>query len=329
MKTSVVLKIVRLLVSAGLIVFLIVRLDVGRIAAHLKGLALLPLVLAAGLDFLMIVTQAWRWSILLRARGITIRMTKLVYYYLVSIFFSAFLPTSVGGDFARIVAVSTATEKKADAVASIVVERIMGFFVLLPVSLIAIPFVAGELKEWKMILTAEAIGVVLLVGFLILLLRPVARTFSHVLNPVFDLLKRFKARNRLERVYTSIVIYKNSRRAVLGGLVLSVLSRLLWISACYFIARAFSLRLSVAALLLVVPIVELMRMIPVSISGIGVREAAFVVMLRQFGVEDSLGFSFGIVVYAVFFVFAVIGGVLYGMRSLGKSREPAPTHPES
>jgi uncharacterized membrane protein YbhN (UPF0104 family) len=120
MKLSVVLKIVRLAVSAGLIVFLILRLDVGRIAGHLKGLAVAPLLVAAGLDLLMIVTQAWRWSLLLRARGICLRMTRLVYYYFVSIFFSAFLPTSVGGDFARIVAVSTATTKKADAVASIV-----------------------------------------------------------------------------------------------------------------------------------------------------------------------------------------------------------------
>jgi hypothetical protein len=329
MKPQTIFKVLRLLVSAGLIVFLLVRLDVGRIASHLRGLALVPLVVAAALDMAMIVVQAWRWRILLRARGITIGMARLVYYYLVSIFFSAFLPTSVGGDFARIVAVTTATDKKADAVASIVVERIMGFFVLLPVSLLALPFVAGQLKEWKLVVTAEAAGVLVIVGFLVLLLRPVARTFSRILSPVFGLLKRFRARDRLERVYASILIYKDAGRAVAAGVLLSVLSRLLWVAACYFICMAFSIKLGVAALLVVVPIVELVRMIPVSVSGVGVREAAFVAMLRQFGVEDSLGFSFGAMVYIVFFLFAVIGGVLYGMRSLGRPREPGPKHAET
>ncbi|MFH1220442.1 MAG: lysylphosphatidylglycerol synthase transmembrane domain-containing protein [Candidatus Eisenbacteria bacterium] len=326
---SIAFKILRIGVSVGLIVFLVERLDRRDIAAHLKGLALGPLLVAVGMDFLMILVQAWRWNILLKARGISIRMAKLVYYYLVSIFFSAFLPTSVGGDFARIAAVSTATDKRADAVASIVVERIMGFFVLLPVSLIALPFVAGELKEWKLVLSAEAIGVVLIVGFLILLIRPVARTFSHILNPLFNLLKRFRVRGRLERLYGSIIIYRGSRRALASGIALSVVSRLLWIGAAYFVAMAFSLDLSIAVLTLVVPIVELARMLPFSISGIGVREGAFVAMLQQFGVEKSLGFSFGFVVYVVFFVFALLGGILYGIRTLGRAARPLPGNPES
>jgi uncharacterized protein (TIRG00374 family) len=321
--------VLRLVVSVGLILFLLARLDVGKIISHLKGVALAPLFVAAGLDLAMILVQAWRWRILLRARGVVINFAKLVYYYLVSIFFSAFLPTSVGGDFARIVAVSTATTRRADAVASIVVERIMGFFVLLPVSLLALPFVAARLKEWKLVVTAEAVGVILVVGFLVLLIRPVARTFSRILEPIFGLLKRFRARERLERLYASIVVYRDAKGAVAAGVALSVFSRLLWVAACYCICKAFSIKLGIAVLLVVVPIVELVRMIPVSVSGVGVREAAFVAMLRQFGVEDSLAFSFGAMVYLVFFVFALIGGVLYGARSLGKSRRPAPDRPES
>lgn len=327
MRTSTVLKIVRLLVSVGLIVFLIVKLDVSRIASHLKGLVLLPLVLAAVTDFIMIVAQAWRWSVLLKARGIYIRITKLIYYYLVSIFFSAFLPTSVGGDFARIVAVSTATERRADAVASIVVERIMGFFVLLPVSLAAVPFVARELKEWRLILIAEVVGVAIVLGFLLLLVRPVARLFSRVLDPVFRLFKRFRVRERMERLYGAILIYRDSKPALAKSLGLSVVSRLLWVAACYFVGRAFSLNLSLPALLVIAPIVELVRMIPMSVSGIGFREGAFAVMLAQFGVESSLGFSFGIIVYAVFFVFAILGGALYGLGSLRRARQAVPGDP--
>ena len=48
-----------------------------------------------------------------------------------------------------------------------------------------------------------------------------------------------------------------------------------------------------------------------SISGIGVREAFFVALLGQFGVADSLAFAYSVVVYMVFMLFALIGGLLY------------------
>jgi hypothetical protein len=93
------------------------------------------------------------------------------------------------------------------------------------------------------------------------------------------------------------------------------------------VGRALRLDLGLPVLLLVAPIVELARMVPVSLSGIGLREAAFAVMLKQFGVEYSRGVLFGIVVYAVFFLFALAGGVLYGARSLA-ARRPAAEQPQ-
>jgi uncharacterized membrane protein YbhN (UPF0104 family) len=85
----------------------------------------------------------------------------------------------------------------------------------------------------------------------------------------------------------------------------------LWISGCYLIARAFSIDLGFPSLLMVVPIVELARMIPISISGIGVREATFVALLGRFGVDGTLAFTYSVVVYLVFMLFALIGGLLY------------------
>jgi uncharacterized protein (TIRG00374 family) len=314
MNRSLVFKLVRLAVSAGLIIYLVVKLDFNQIVGHLGGLDPVPLVLAAALVFGMIFTNALRWKVILAAKGMELPLPRLVYYYLMSIFFSSFLPTSVGGDVARVVAVANDTGERADALASVVVERLMGFFVLLPVGLVSIPFVANQLTEWRLVLTVGILTVLVFAGAYLVLLRPVARRLSRLLDPVLSFLERFRARERLEKAYEAIVSYRAHRGTVAGGLGISVASRLLWICGCYFVGRAFAIDLSFAALLLVVPVVELVRMIPISISGLGVREAAFVTMLRQFGVEDSLGFAFAVVVYAIFFLFALVGGVLYGTR---------------
>jgi uncharacterized protein (TIRG00374 family) len=264
--------------------------------------------------FGMIIGNSVRWKVILGAKGMDLPLARLVYYYLMGIFFSSFLPTSVGGDFARAIAVSGDTARRADAFASVIVERLMGFFVLLPVGLVSIPFVAGRLTEWRLVLTVGVITIATFAVVYIILLRPVARRLSRLLDPVLRLLGRFRARERLEKAYEAVVAYGDCKRAVFGGIGLSVLSRLAWICGCYFVGRAFSIDLGFTPLLLVVPVVELVRMIPISISGLGVREAAFVAMLRQFGIEDSMGFAFSVVVYVIFFGFALIGGVLYGTR---------------
>ncbi|MFH1312161.1 MAG: lysylphosphatidylglycerol synthase transmembrane domain-containing protein [Candidatus Eisenbacteria bacterium] len=314
MNRSLVLKILRFAVSAGLIIYLVVRLDLDQILEHLSTVRASPLVLAAVMIFGMIFANSVRWKVVLRARGMDIPLARLVYYCLMGIFFSSFLPTSIGGDFARAIAVSGDTGRPADALASVIVERLMGFFVLLPVGLISIPFVAGQLTEWSLVLTVGFITVATFAGVYVMLQRPVARRLARLLDPLLGLLERFKARERLEKAYEAVVTYRDCRPAIYQGVAVSVLSRLSWICGCYFVGRAFSIELSFTSLLLIVPVVEFARLIPISISGIGVREAAFVAMLRQFGVEDSMGFAFSVVVYAIFFGFALIGGVLYGTR---------------
>ncbi len=319
MNKATAYKLLRAVVSAGIIVYLVLRLDIGEIGTHLKSLKIVPLLAAAAVDFLMISTNSLRWKVLLKAKGILLSLPRLIRYYLVGIFFSAFLPTSVGGDFARIVGVASSTDRRADAFASVVVERLMGFFVLIPICLISIPFVAGRLDDVRPLLIIGLAGLLIFAAAYAVLLRPVARRISRILDPLFNLFPRFKVKERLEKAYEAIVRYRDCRGAVFQGFVLSVASRLLWVLGCYFVAIAFSLDISFVTLLVVVPVVELARAIPISLSGIGVREAAFVALLGQFGVDENLAFAYGLVVYFVFFLFSIIGGMLYAAGGLGGS----------
>jgi uncharacterized protein (TIRG00374 family) len=314
MNRSAIFKTARFAISAGLIAYLVVKLDMDQIITHLRSIAPFPMVIAAAMIFGMILTNSLRWKLILRAKGIDLSLARSLYYSLISIFFSSFLPTSVGGDFARVLAVANSTRRPADAFASVIVDRLLGFVVLLPIGLLSIPFVAGQLTEWRLILTVGIVTLVIYLVAYLLLLRPVVRRISRLLDPLLGLLARFRARERLEKAYEAIVSYKDCRTVMRDGLVLSVVSKVFWIGGCYLVAKAFAMDLHFASLLLIVPVVELVRMIPISISGIGVREVAFVAMLRQFGIEDSMGFAFSVAVYVLFFGFAVLGGFLYGTR---------------
>jgi len=308
------LKIVRLVVSGGLILYLIFKLDLSDVGRNFRALSPIFVVGAGGLIFMMVLTNSLRWQTILKSKHIRLPYWRLVYFYLVGIFFSSFLPTSVGGDFARVVAVAAETDRRADAFASVIVERFLGFFVLLPVALFSLPFVRHEISEWKLLAVVGLVAIAVFVVAYLMLLRPVAKRFAMLIDPVLGMLGRFRARERLEKAYEAIVDYSRFRGTILVAFGLSLIARLLWIASCYLVAQSLEIRLSFMALLLVVPVVEILRMIPISISGLGVREAAFVGMLRQFGVEDSRGFTLAVIIYVIFFLFGILGGILYGTR---------------
>jgi uncharacterized protein (TIRG00374 family) len=311
-KRSTAFKVFRLLVGIGLIGFLVTRQDLDEVVDHFRRVHIFPIVLAGIMDFCMVAVNSVRWKVLLAAKGIGVSQLRLLYYYLVGNFFSAALPTSVGGDFVRVVGIGGETDRRADVFGSVVVDRLLGFAVLLPLGLLAMPFVGNRLTTWDTVLKVWVVAALVFACAYMVLLRPVARRLSILLGPLLDLLERFKARNRLEKAYGAIVSYNCCRGAVLQGLLLSVLSKLFWIFGCYLIARAFSIDIGIMPLLLIVPIVELARMIPISISGLGVREAAFVFMLGQFGIDEGLGLAYSVVVYVVFTALALVGGLLYG-----------------
>jgi uncharacterized protein (TIRG00374 family) len=316
MTRSGTFKLIRLLVSVGLIAYMIFRLDPEEVGAHLRGLTLLPLCLAALADFGVIGVNSLRWRVLLAARGIHPSQAQLLYYYLVGNFFSAFLPTAVGGDVVRVVGLSAGTARRADVFASVLVERLLGFFVLLPLGLCAIPFIGREQVDWGVIGTVWTIAGLFFMTAFVLMLRPVARQLLKVIDPLLRPLGRFRAFERIERAYEAVLSYRCCWPALVQGFMISAVSRLLWITGCYLVARAFSIDIGFPALLLVVPIVELARMIPISISGIGVREATFVALLGRFGVDDTLAFTYSVIVYLVFMLFALIGGLLYAGRQV-------------
>ncbi len=314
MKRESALKIGRLAVSAGLIFYLFKRMDLGQVWSHLSGARVSFLGLASLMILLMVIANSIRWRVVLKPKGLDLPLTRLFYFYLVSIFFSSFLPTSIGGDFVRIVGIAHQTGRRSDALASVVIERLLGLVALLPIAALSFPFVLTEVKEWKVIGISAAGTVLIVAGFILLLQRPIASKISTLFDPLFNHFEGIKLRQRLERFYEAVVAYSENKSEVFAAGLLSVIARLLWVLACLFVAISIDLRVAFAVFLLVVPVVEIVRMIPISLSGIGLREAAFVVLLRQFGVEDSLSFTMAILLYLLFFGFGLAGGILYGTK---------------
>jgi uncharacterized protein (TIRG00374 family) len=105
--------------------------------------------------------------------------------------------------------------------------------------------------------------------------------------------------------------------------VLSIIVHLLGVLTYFLIASALAIDVSVATIGWVRSVVILLTMLPISVSGFGVREGALILLLRPDGVQEDNAIAFSFLVFAVTFLFAgVIGALLKIARDL---RLPIPS----
>lgn len=300
----------RAVVGGALLVFVVSRAELTELrlpggAALLAGLGAAVVVLAG-----VLVMSAVRWWLVL-GPGV-VPLGWLVRLYFVGQFFSLFLPTSVGGDAVRVVALSQGGGSTGRALSSVIIERMLGLGALMTY------LVLGGLMAPSLLLSPlgrlswtvgwrEALGVVIAGGLALGLLAVVGRRsikLRRLVHDATDVWQRFRGS---PLPLTAAVL---ASFAVQAGYIL----------AWYVLALIFDFGVPLRALLVFVPFVSLAAMLPVTLSGLGVREGAWALLLQPLGVSSANAIAFSLLFYVATLLTGALGGGLYMTRGLGAGR---------
>lgn len=299
----------KLLVSGGLLALILSRIGLSALwqevrAAHWGYLT------AAFLVYL--TTQAvrgYRWQLLLRGHGVSVPVLRLTYLYFVGSFFNVLLPTGFGGDAVRVLELAPYTPRVAEAIGTVLVDRLTGVIALLGIALLVLPFSYGLVPlSTAALIAVLAVGSVL--GAWLLFFR---QSWMETLLRMLPAL----VRRPLEKLYTAVA--GCGERAVLGALAVSVFFNLQNIATIYLIALALDVHLAVGYFFLFVPLISLSLTLPISLAGLGVREGVYVVLFGQAGVAEPRAVAMSLLYYGVNVVIGIIGGVWYGLVALQQS----------
>jgi uncharacterized protein (TIRG00374 family) len=302
----------KIIFSFSILAFLLFReVRIKNIPDALKDINLLLLVLSFSLHALGLLISAYRWQILIHAQEDDVPLGFLAKSYLVGNFFNLFLPTRFGGDVMRIWDGSRYSRSILKSSAIVLVERFTGIIILLS-------FAFGvSLLRLDMAKKLPVIWVSLLVGFLgllavLLFLTPLA----HIL------LRRIPEKGILTKIKTKVVelreiilVYRKKRAAFFKALFWALLLQINVILHYYLAGRAFHLEIPLLDYFIFIPIILLILTIPVTISGLGLREMLFIQIFSTYGIADYTAFSFSLVADFVFtLIIGIIGGFIFIMR---------------
>lgn len=255
--------------------------------------------------------SAWRWQILLAPVQLQAPYRRLVAFYFTGMFFNLFLPTIIGGDAVKALMLTRETGAPARATVSVFMERNVGLCSLVVVAIVAAAFAPP----------VSLFGVSLLTLSLLLAAGYVAANAVLASPLVYRLADRVVARTpmrrlraRAESLYEAIVPYRHARGVVLSALALSFVHQVVVIAVVFLNARALSLDVPFPAVAVFVPLVSLAGMVPVSVNGLGVREALYILLFGRIGVPADTAVSLALLFLAVTFLASLPGGVAYLMQ---------------
>ena len=92
---------------------------------------------------------------------------------------------------------------------------------------------------------------------------------------------------------------------------LSVLIRIVWGLGCYVVAWAMGLPIGLLTLFAFISLVDLVRLMPISVGGLGVREWAVIALFATLGITREQALTFSILAFAPIYLNAIVGGLLY------------------
>jgi uncharacterized protein (TIRG00374 family) len=284
-----------------------------------------PLIVALGLFLMVIGLNSYRWQLLLRQAGICDPLGRLIRLNFIGLFCSLFLPSSAGGDAVRIYDVARRKGRPAEVVLATLQERFLGLGASLLVGLIAtlyyLPRLPAEVR--LPVLLLEMAGTV---GSVALLYPAPVLRLAQSLGKI-KVVAALTAQPLVARLITRLrplTEVKPLRRTTLAGFVgLGLLAALVTNAFYYVLGQGLDCEASFFAFCLVVPLVALVRQLPISLNGIGVGEGAFVVLLGYFAVPEGQALAVSLAYLALQFVVALPGGLFLLLRMMrsGRSKE--------
>lgn len=248
-----------------------------------------------------------KWRMVVNAAGAELDFATSAQCYFGGLFGTLFLPSIVGGDVVRLAVGLRRSPRPAAVLTGNLVDRsldvaaqaglvLLGFLLLPELELIP-ESVEDTVDD---VLGVIAVGLVLLIVLIFALRRRILRGRS------------VRFRRRLARFRHALRSVSKKPRLLVQGWLLGTCIQMAFLMLTAKLAVYCGLTLPLRVWLFAWPLAKLAAVLPLTQGGIGVREAALVVLLAPFGAPGHLVLAAGLVWEGV----VIAGGLIAGAVAL-------------
>jgi uncharacterized protein (TIRG00374 family) len=280
------------LIGPAILAYFLLTTDLSRIALNLTRVHWPPVLVSLALYPLLTVVKAWRWARLMRSLGMTPPpLMQTMRLYMVGLFFGGATPGQAG-DFAKAWYLRERGESLGRALFSILLDRLFDVMIMALAALVGLvlllPFLPPERRGLvEVAVIAATLAMVLIIPALMArrarewLMLVAARRAPAGLGSSLDRWRSQLTALELRPVATGAVL-----GATIGAAALSI-------GRVWLLFSALAISIPALALIAAVALISILQTLPISFSGVGVRDAVLVAVLGAYGyrADEALALS--------------------------------------
>jgi hypothetical protein len=261
---------------------------------------LIPAIL---LNLPLLFVKSIRWKIFLDAQHLLLSVKEAVSIYLSSLYIGFITPGRLGEVVKALYLKQRNITSFSKGLSSTIIDRLLDLYLLI---LIASLGVYDLLKN-------HTTGFWFFLWLILILLSPLIifhpKSFNLMTHFLFKKILPNKFKDKFDKSLSEFSqgISQIFRPGFFIGILLTIFSYSLFFLQCYLVAKSIGLQLSYFDLALIMSLVNLISFIPISISGLGTREASMVFLFKNIGLSAEVAVSYSLL---VFFTSFICGGLI-------------------
>jgi glycosyltransferase 2 family protein len=301
------------LVGIILFIFILSRIDLGALFQILLQTNILFLTLALLVNGVAIVLKSLKWKIIVNSSRSDFSLPESIKAFFVGFSFSTITPAKLG-DFVKVLYVTNENCSMGKALSTVVIDRLIDIILLFSIALIGIfgfsVFYNIEIISLGSIVLMIA---VIITGIYIVLNR---KLLSALLRPFFNLFVPPHLKDKVTLYYndffSGLVTFYYDRRRFFLSIGVGIIS---WIPPFlygYLLALSIGIDTGILFFILVIPVLSLLDLLPISISGIGTRDVALIFLFGLKGISPEQAVAFSLLyLFMSYWLIALIGAGVY------------------
>jgi len=301
------------LIGILLFIFILTRIDLSSLFEIFLSINLFFLCCALIVNGIAIVVKSFKWKLIVSTLKKEISLSLSIRAFLIGFSFSVLTPAKLG-DFVRAFYIRDEQCNLGKALSSVVTDRLIDI-----VTLFSFAFVG--ILVFSFVFHREILSVSLLVILAVAIASAVyivtnKQLLTRLLRPFFNIFIPHHHKKTVSEYYhdffSGLSVFFQNKKIFFLVILVGIVSWFPPIVYASLLALSLGITVEPTFFVLVIPIISLLDLLPISISGIGTRDAALIFLFGLQGIPPESAVAFSLLyLFMSYWLVALVGALFW------------------
>jgi glycosyltransferase 2 family protein len=304
---NTIFAIIKVTVTVLLFVYVFRRIDFHQFSVTMRNARMDILLAGFMVLWLGHYMCIFRWRLLMRPLMPVPSLNNLFGIYCIGLFFNLTFPTVIGGDVVKMYYAGKPSKSYAQSFAATFLDRDAGMLAMMIIACAVIVIHPVLVPGIPVSIIIWGVSVAFLLGNVAIF----APSCHRRLTSLLQFLRLPKIAHKIDLISNAFQLSGKHPVGLLVSLLISLANQLLVIAVTWILALGLRIHVPLSVFMIFVPVITLITMIPISLSGMGLRENAFVILFSSLGIPLAACIALGLLHSIVTILSSLPGGVVY------------------